>query len=93
MNINEEISTKMVAVVNDLALRFALEPDDEVVADIKMLRTGLVDEYAKMFRDAFGESEALNAEADAMVVELLKCVVIKRHDLERMGSVVSRMVH
>lgn len=44
---NDEISEHMVAVVNDLALRFALVDDDEVVAYIKKRRIGLVDQYVR----------------------------------------------
>jgi hypothetical protein len=62
MTPNEDITADLAAAVEGLALRFALEDDDEVVAaDVRKLRNGIVAECKKLFPDLSDEADALGA--------------------------------
>jgi hypothetical protein len=54
---HEEFRQQMAGVVADLALNFALRPDEEVVQALKALRTGFAEEYQKPFSDSAEEAD------------------------------------
>jgi hypothetical protein len=85
VSLNDELCSHFAGVISDLALNFALRPDDEVVDAVRQLRAGIVSEYQKI-----SDSED---EAKKLANDLLAAVLVQRHELERFGSIVSRAVH
>lgn len=82
-----DFAPEFAGIIANLALNFALLPDTEVVAAIKYLRAGFVQEFQNVFADSEDEAKQL-------ANDLLTAVVVKRHELERYGSpVLSHAIH
>jgi hypothetical protein len=68
-------------VVNDTALLFAGEPDDDVVSSMRTMREKL--------DSGLGTAP----EESALTQRLIECILIQRHDLQTGCSLANRTVH
>ena len=81
-----EWEARIMAVVDDLGLLLAAEPDDKVEASLALMRQNLNAEFLKVFPNA--DAETLEAGVACIVVEIQK----RRREIE-VGGAMGRIVN
>ena len=81
-----EWEARIMAVVDDLGLLLAAEPDDKVEASLALMRSNLNAEFLRVFPNA--DAETLEAGVACIVVEIQK----RRREIE-VGGAMGRIVN